>query len=122
MMKFAYRGNIVTVNELAEMSGVRPHTFRDRLRRGYTVEQAVRPYPVHESVEHFYEASCVTDWVGMPINDLYEIYWKWCVSHQFTPTSKVGFSRQLKSMNPAIKTVPTQKGDGCKRIIRLREV
>jgi phage/plasmid-associated DNA primase len=101
---------------------VLPHTLRDRLRRGYTVEQAVRPYPVHDSVEQFYEASCVTDWVGMSINDLYEIYWKWSVSHGFTPTTKQGFGRQLKSMNPAIKTVPTQKGEGYKRIIRLREV
>lgn len=120
MNRYVYRDRMLTVNELSEMSGVAAHTLRDRLRRGFTVEQAVRPIPVHDSIEHFCEASYYKDWIGMSINDLYEIYWKWCVSHQYQPTTKQGFSRQLKTIYPQLKTVPTAKGNGCKRIIRIQ--
>lgn len=120
MNRYIYREQMLTINELSEMSGIQPHTLRDRLRRGFTVEQAVRPIPVHESVEHFCEASYFKDWIGMSINDLYEIYWKWCIQHGYTATTKQGFSRQLSTICPQLKTVPTQKGDSCKRIIRER--
>lgn len=122
MNRYPYRDQVLTINELAEMSGVLPHTLRDRLRRGFTVEQAVRPSPVHDSVEEFCGASCWEDWIGLSINDLYAIYWKWCIQHGYNASSKQGFSRQLKSIYPQLKTVPTAKGDKCERIIRIREV
>lgn len=120
MYRYHYRDQWLTINELSEMSGVAAHTLRDRLRRGFTIEQAIRPSPIHESIDHFCEASCFNDWIGMSINDLYEIYWKWSVSHGYTTASKQGFSRQLKTIYPQLKTVPTQRGDSCQRIIRLR--
>ena len=120
MNRYAYNGQMLTVNELAEMSGVRHHTLRDRLRRGYSVEQAIRPYPIADSVEQFCEASHWEDWVGMPINDLYEIYWRWCVSHELTPVAKQGFSRHLADKYPVLKTVPTKRGDKYYRVIRMR--
>ena len=109
-----------TPNELSEMSGVAPHTIRDRLRRGYSVEEAIKDIPTHTSVKEFVEASYWMDWIGMPINDLHKIYWKWCVSHEFTPITKQGFSRQLFAMNPQLKIVPTKRGNKCCRIIRLK--
>lgn len=120
MHRYAYRGQVMTINELAEMSGVLPHTLRDRLRRGFSVEQAVRPTPVHDSVEHFCDASYYNDWIGLSIDELYAIYWKWCIQHGYSASSKQGFSRQIKSIHPQLKTVPTAKGEGCKRIIRVR--
>lgn len=120
MHRYAYRDQMLTIKELSEMSGIAPHTLRDRLRRGYTIEQAVRPNPIHESVEHFCEASYYKDWIGMSINGLYEIYWKWCIQHGYTATTKQGFSRQLSTIHPQLKTIPTAKSDGCHRIIRLR--
>lgn len=120
MNRYVYRGRMLTIHELSEMSGVQPHTLRDRLRRGFTIEQAVRATPIHDSIEHFNEASYWKDWIGMSINGLYEIYWKWCVSNQYTPLSKQGFSRQLKTIYPQLKTVPTAKGEKCERIIRTR--
>ena len=120
MNRYAYRNGMYTVKELSEMSGVERHTLRDRLRRGFTVEQAIRPTPVHESVEQFCEASYWKDWLGMAMGDLYEIYWKWCIQHGYSASTKQGFSRHLKTMYPQLKTVPTQKDNGCDRIIRLR--
>lgn len=118
MHRYTYRDQLLTIKELSEMSGVQAHTLRDRLRRGFTVEQAIRPSPIHDSVEQFCEASYWRDWIGMSINDLYEIYWRWCIQHGYTASTKQGFSRQLNTIYPQLKTVPTQKGDTCQRIIR----
>lgn len=120
MQRYIYRNQMLTVKELSEMSGIAPHTLRDRLRRGYSVEQAVRPSPIHDSVEEFVESSHYEDWVGMSIDKLFTIYWQWCTKNNYRPISKVGFSRQLKTMYPQLKTIPIAKGDGCKRIIRMR--
>lgn len=120
MAKYELKGKWYTPNELSELCGIPAHTIRDRLRRGYTVEEAVKLFPIHDSVKAFSEASWWQDWIDMPINDLYEIYWKWCVSHQYTPLTKQGFSRHLISMHPMLKTIPTKRGIKCNRIIRLR--
>ena len=42
-MKFyEYEGQVYTINGLSELSGIQPATLRDRLRRGYSLEQAIR--------------------------------------------------------------------------------
>ena len=120
MHRYAYRDQMLTVKELSEMSGVAPHTLRDRLRRGYSVEQAVRPSPIHESVEQFCEVSFYPDWVGQSIDELYQIYWRWCMKAEYKPTTKQGFSRQVATIYPQLKTIPTSNRSGCKRIIRMR--
>ena len=111
-----------TIKELSEMSGIACHTLRDRLRRGYTIEQAVKPSPIHDSIEEFSNASHWEDWLGMPINSLYEVYWKWCIAHEYQPIAKQGFSRQLFTLHPQLKTVPTSKGVQCNRIIRVKHI
>ena len=120
MARHLYRGNWYTPIELSEMSGIPAHTIRDRLRRGFSVEEAVKMVATKESVKEFSAASLWEDWIGMPMSDLYKIYWKWCVSHGYTPLQIQGFSRQLMSMYPMLKTVPTRRMDGCYRIIRMR--
>lgn len=120
MAKHEFRGKLYTTKELSELSGIASATLRDRLRRGYSVEQAIRPVAVAESVEQFNEASWWEDWVGLSINELHTIYWKWCISHGYTPSTKQGFSRQIMSMYPMLKIVPTKRGEVCQRIIRMR--
>ena len=120
MARYELKGKWYTPKELAELSGVLPHTIRDRLRRGYSVEEAIKITPTQDSVKEFSDASFYEDWIGMSINDLYEIYWKWCIQNGYTAIQKQGFSRQLLSMYPMLKTVPTKRGDKCFRIIRLR--
>ena len=119
-MKYLYKGAWYTPNQLSEISGIAAHTIRDRLRRGYTIEEAVKVAPVSQSVREFNEASHWEDWIGMSIDALHTIYWKWCVSHGYQPLSKQGFSRQLMGLYPFLKTVPTKRGDKCYRLIRMR--
>lgn len=118
MHRYTYRDQLLTIKELSEMSGVQAHTLRDRLRRGFTVEQAVKPLPIHESVEQFCEHSWYPDWIGTSIDSLYGIYWKWCSANGYTATSKQGFSRQINTIYPQLKTVPTANANGSQRIIR----
>jgi hypothetical protein len=118
--RYEVKGQWYTVAELSEMSGILPHTLRDRLRRGYSVEEALKPLPTNDSVKEFCDASHWEDWLGMSISYLYNIYWKWVVSNGGTPTSKQGFSRHLMQMYPMLKTVPTRQDDGYARIIRMR--
>ena len=120
MARYEYKGSWYTPNELSEMSGIPAHTIRDRLRRGYTVVEAVKPIATQESVKEFCEASYYHDWVGMSIDALHKIYWKWCIQYGYTALQKQGFSRQLMSMYPMLKTVPTKVGDKSCRVIRER--
>lgn len=119
-MRYEYKGNWYTPNQLAEKSGIPAHTIRDRLRRGYTVEEAVKPTAIQDSVRDFCEASWWEDWIGMSISDLYEIYWKWCIRTGYTALQKQGFSRHIMSMYPMLKTVPTYKDGKYHRVIRMR--
>lgn len=120
MKRYEIKGNWYTVNELSEMSGMLAHTIRDRLRRGYPVEEAIKPIATDESVKEFCEASHWEDWIGMSISYLYEIYWKWGISNGYSTLQKQGFSRQIMSMYPMLKTVPTKVGDTYQRVIRMR--
>lgn len=121
MPKYELHGQWFTTTELSEISGLKPHTIRDRLRRGYSVEEAIKVTALQDSVKEFSSASWYKDWVGMSMSDLYKIYWKWCVQHNHSPLQIQGFSRQLMSMYPMLKTIPTKRGDKCLRIIRLKE-
>jgi hypothetical protein len=120
MAKYEYKGSWYTPNQLSEMCGIPAHTIRDRLRRGYSIEESIKVVATQDSVKEFCAASLWEDWIGMPINDLFKIYWRWSVSHGYTPLQIQGFSRQLMSMYPMLKTVPTKCGDKCVRIIRLK--
>ena len=120
MAKYELKGKWYTPNELSEISGIQAHTIRDRLRRGFSVEEAVKPVATHESVLEFSEASYYQDWIGVSINDLHKIYWKWCIQNGYSPVGKQGFSRQLLSMYPMLKIVPSKIGDKCCRVIRMR--
>ena len=121
MNVYEYKGIHYTVNELSEISGIAPATIRDRVRRGYPIEQAISMNPLDESVIMFTESSWYQDWIGMSTTYLYEIYWKWCVSHEYTPINIKGFTRQIMRLYPNLKTVPTRKKHKCMRIIRERE-
>jgi hypothetical protein len=109
-----------TIKELSEMSGIRPHTLRDRLRRGFSVNEAIKVVATQDSVARFGESSLYSDWIGMPMNDLFEIYWRWCISNGYTPLQIQGFSRQIMKIYPMLKTVPNNSNGRSKRIIRLR--
>ena len=86
------------------------------------MEQTVRPIATNDSVEAFCEASHWEDWIGMSINELHTIYYKWCVSHGYTPISKQGFSRHMLSLNPWLKVIPIKRGGKSYRMIRRKQI
>lgn len=117
---YEYNKQMLTIKELSEISGIQCATLRDRLRRGYSVEEAVKLSPLDDSVKEFTEASYWEDWIGMSITDLYMIYWKWCIAHGYNCLPIQGFSRQLFKVYPNLKTVPIKRGEKYYRVIRLR--
>lgn len=119
---YQYKGEMRTVKELASMAGISEASFRDRIRRGFSVEEAVKENPTHASILHFIRASWWEDWVDMSVDYLYQIYWLWCIQKGYTPETKQGFSRQLFTHFPWLKIVPIKKGEKCLRMIRKREV
>ncbi len=118
MNVYEYKGEACTIKRLAEISGIAPATLRDRFRKGYSVEQAIKLVPTNESVQHFSESSWYQDWIGMSTTYLYKIYWKWCISEGYEPIKAKAFTKQIMGLYPNLKTVPTRKKDGCCRIIR----
>jgi hypothetical protein len=120
MIHLTYKDKVYSVQELSEMSGIAEATIRDRLRRGYTAEEAVRITPMADSVKEFCNASYYLDWVGLSTAQLHEVYWKWCVGNGYSPLQIKGFTRQVMKMYPNLKTVPTKKEHGSCRIIRER--
>lgn len=120
MTRYYINGLWQTPTELSESSGIPPHTIRDRLRRGYSIEEAVKLAPLKESVKAFVEASYYEDWIGMSTDALYQIHWKWCIDNGYTPAQKQEFSRQIMSIYPMLKIVPTKIQNKYYRIIRLR--
>lgn len=119
-MRYVIDGHWYTPDQLSDMTGIPAHTIRDRLRRGYPITEAIKDNPIHESVSEFCYSSCHDDWIGMSINNLHKIYWKWCVSNEYTPIQIQGFSRQIMKLYP-LKVVPTRQGDKYNRIIRRRD-
>lgn len=121
MNKYMYKGREVTINDLAEISGIAHATIRDRLRKGYSVEQAVMVVPIDESVSEFCKASWYEDWIGKSTTDVYNIYWKWCIDEEYNVTSLRPFTRQIMKLYPNLKVVPTKHRSGkCSRVIRER--
>lgn len=120
MKVIPYEGETFTIKELSELSGISRASLRDRLRRGYSVEEALQYTPTHDSVIEFCQSSWYEDWIGMSTKELHDIYWKWCISNGYKPIQQQGFTRQILKMYPQLKTVPTRKENYCCRIIRER--
>lgn len=120
MKMYEYKDQMVTINELSEISGIAPATIRDRIRRGYTVEEAVQIVPTNVGVREFCESSWYEDWIGVSTKYLHTIYWKWCIEHGYEPLNQQAMTRQILKMYPQLKTVPTRLDTGCCRIIRER--
>ena len=120
MKVYEYKGKIYNIEELSFMSGIEKATLRERLRCGYSVEEAMSLSPIKDSVKEFCESSWYEDWIGMSTKYLHEIYFKWCISNGHTPLGQQGFTRQILKLYPQLKTVPTRKETYCCRVIRER--
>lgn len=121
MIKLTYKDGVYTIHELSEISGIPTATLRDRLRRGYTIEEAMTPNPIVESVKRFSDESWYEDWIGISTSELYTIYWKWCIRNGYTPLQDKRFTRHIMKLYPTLKVVPMRdKNEKYHRVIRLR--
>ena len=109
MKQYLYKDNVYNIKELSEMSGIKYTTLAERLKRGYTVEEAVSANTkIPESVIQFDHHSDYTDWDGLTSDKLYENYMMWCLKYTMPIESKVHFTRCVKRLHPNIRFVPTR--------------
>lgn len=121
MLNINYKNGVYTINELSELSGIEPPTLRYRLRNGYSIEEAMTPNPIRHSIREFCKDSWYEDWIGMSTSQLYQIYWKWCIKHKYTPLQDKVFTRDVMRLYPILKVVPMKDSSGnYHRVIRLR--
>lgn len=62
--------------------------------------------PKETSVDAFIEASCWEDWINQYTEDVYTIYWQWCIKEGLEPEKKVTFMRRVLNECPELKSVP----------------
>jgi hypothetical protein len=120
MNLYEYKGVQYTINELSEISGIKPATIRQRLRSGYDLTNALKERPIHTSVELFSEASWWMDWEGKTIEELHRIYCKWCEKFVYVPVAKQTFGKEIQLLFP-IYTVPSFYKGIYTRKIRFKE-
>ena len=58
------------------------------------------------SVDEFIEASDWHDWIDEYTQDVYTIYWQWCIRTNLEPEKKVVFMRRVLAEYPELKSVP----------------
>lgn len=119
MNRYEYKGVMYTINELSELSGIKPATIRQRLRSGYDLTNALKEKPIHTSVELFSEASWWMDWEGQSIDKLYQIYCNWCDKNFYNIVPKQTFGKEIQLLYP-IYTVPNFNKGTYTRVIRFR--
>jgi hypothetical protein len=62
--------------------------------------------PVLTSVDDFIEASDWNDWIDEYTQDVYTIYWRWCIKEELQPETKVVFMRRVLAEYSELKSVP----------------
>lgn len=120
MSKYYYKGKWYDINDLVDMSGISSPTIRARLRNGYSIEQALREDPLHDSVIEFCEASWWEDWIGLETSYLHEIYWNWCVSNELTPVGIKIFTKEIMMLYPNLIVMPSKKRNKYCRLIKFK--
>ena len=58
------------------------------------------------SVDEFIEASEWTDWINQYTEDVYTVYWQWCIRTNLKPESKVVFMKRVLAEYPELQSVP----------------
>ena len=116
-----YKDERYSIQELSDISGVDVRLLRNRLAKGYSVEQSLQDNPIHDSILAFDSASYWEEWIGLSSKQLYEQYWKWCVNHDVKPVShRLLMTQLLPKYN--LHIVPMTVGDKCNRYIRQKVV
>lgn len=108
MKNYVYKGKYYNIHELSELSGVKYSTLCERLKNGYSVEEAVAlDTRIPDSILEFDSASDYKDWDGMINEELYGDYRQWCSNNDFfqnrtstSPNVSSGFIRTFELSRP----------------------
>lgn len=124
MKMYYYNGDWLNTRQLSEHCNVPYSTLARRLKRGMSVEDAVRTSPpIPESIIEFDKESDYHDWNKMENTEIYDNYVRWCEKNDYNKVAINYFFRCLKYIHNDIKIVPTKKKVGnqliTKRILRL---
>lgn len=124
MKKLLYKGNLYTGKELADFTGVKYTTLMERLRRGYTVEEAVADESrIPASVQAFVDEYDVMSLNGQTCKEVFNTYRCFCVIHHLIPETQVHFGKSIKRLLPNFRMVPTRVvRDGVVKYERITRV
>lgn len=62
--------------------------------------------PTFTSVDDFVDASDWRDWIDHPTQEIYDIYWNWCIKEELPIENKINFMKQVLNMIPDLKSSP----------------
>lgn len=68
------------------------------------------------SVDEFIEASDWKDWINQYTEDVYTIYWQWCIKESLDPQNKIVFMRRILDEYPDLRSVPYKGKRKFKRV------
>lgn len=126
MILFEYNGQARTAKGLCDEFGVPYQTFKTRIKKGYTVEQALGlKSRVDDSMISFVSDSDVKSWDGLTMMQLFDKYSKWCIKKGYTAVSKSKFTHNIRSLVPTLETkvkrIKSYDGDHSVRVIYFTE-
>lgn len=115
-----YKGELLTIEQLHNISGLSKEVIRSRLRKGYSAEEAIADSVVKKSIKTFINENDWHDWVNKPTNYVYQQYCAWCKEKDYPSESKTHFMRQLLGIIPWLVSTPNKTRDGKSiRVLRL---
>ena len=93
-----FNGHAYNVRQLADQAGLPYNTIWNRLKNGYTPEEAMRQPLIANSVLEFIEADDPSSWDGETTFDVWERYERWCYKEDvgYLPLTFQTFVRQIR--------------------------
>lgn len=122
MILYEYNGEARTAKGLCDEFGIPYQTFKTRIKKGWTVQQALGlEQRVDDSMDAFVKDSDVGTWAGLTMMQLFDKYSKWCIKKGYTAVTKSKFTHSIRTLVPNLETkvkrMRSYDGDHSVRVI-----
>lgn len=126
MILYEYKGEARTAKGLCDEFGIPYQTFKTRIKKGQTVEQALGlAYYVDDSMRAFVADSDPMSWNGLTMMQLFDKYSKWCIKKSYDSVTKSKFTHSIRKLVPKLETkvkrMRSYDGDHSVRVIYFTE-
>lgn len=126
MILYEYKGEARTAKGLCDEFGISYQTFKTRIKKGYSVEQALGLKScIDDSIFAFVSGSDPKSWNGLTMIQLFDKYSKWCIKKGYTAVTKSKFTHSIRSLVPTLETkvkrIKSYDGDHSVRVIYFTE-